>query len=250
VMNRQQVNRFSPVAGTILALTALFFGNASAPLPAQMPATRPSGGIKTLMQEPLGNPSEPKMVLSILNVPPGVTIPSHSHAGAVFAYILQGDIENQVEPDPPMVYHLGGFFHEHPMQVHRLLRNLSETEPARILVFQNTGTDASGALIEKPLANVADQEVTVMTLVAAPGTASIGAAHQHPGPVFAYILQGEIENQVDPDPPKLYHAGDVFYEPPLHAHRLFRNLSKTDPAELLIFELSEKGQPLVMGVEK
>jgi quercetin dioxygenase-like cupin family protein len=88
-----------------------------------------------------------------------------------------------------------------------------------------------------------------MTLVAAPGAASTGA-HQHPRPVFAYVLRGEIESQVDPDPSKVYRAGDVFYEPPMHVHRLFRNPSKTEPADILIFQVGEKGQPRTMGVEK
>ncbi len=236
--NPQQVN-----AQRLLAL-ALF---AQVGARAQV---KSADGIKTLMQEPLGYPSEPKMVLSILNVAPGVTIPSHSHAGAVFAYVLRGDIENQVErPTLPMVYHAGDFFRERPMQVHRLLRNLSETEPAKILIFQNTAKDAPGALREEPLASTTHQEVSVITLEMPPGAASAGA-HQHPGPVFAYILKGEIENQVDPDPPKVYRAGDVFYEPPLHAHRFTRNLSKTEPAELLIFQVGEKGQPRVMSVEE
>jgi quercetin dioxygenase-like cupin family protein len=196
------------------------------------------------------------MSLFILNLSPGLTVPTHSHTGAVFAYVLQGDIENQVEPEQPKVYHPGGLFHERPMQVHRLLRNLSQTEPAKILIFQNTGTLPASVkpLIQEPLANITDQQVSVISLVAAPAAADSGAAppgaHQHPGPVFAYVLKGEVESQIDPDPPKIYRAGDAFYEPPMHAHRLFRNLSKTEPAELIIFEVNKKGQPLVMGVNE
>jgi quercetin dioxygenase-like cupin family protein len=206
---------------------------------------------KTLMKGPLGDTSEPKMSLFVLNVAAGLTAPSHTHAGAVFAYILEGDIENQVEPDPLKVYHSGGFFQERPMQVHRVLRNLSKTEPAKILIFQNTGTLPATVkpLRQESLANLAHQEVNVIALEMVPGS-SVTGAHQHPGPVFAYVLKGEIESQVDPDPPKVFRTGEVFYEPPMHAHRLVRNLGKTEPAELLIFEVSEAGQPLVMGVEQ
>lgn len=207
-------------------------------------------GPKILMQEPLGDISDPKMSLFILDVSGGMTFPSHSHKGAVFAYILQGDIENQLDPDPPKVYHPGDFFHERPMQVHRLLRNLSQTEPAKILIFQNTGTlpPSIKPLLQEALENTANQQVSAILLVAPPGAPSASMAHQHPGPVFAYIVKGEIENQIDPDPPKVYRAGDVFYEPPMHAHRLFRNLSKTEPAEVVVFEVTEKGRPLVLPV--
>lgn len=39
-------------------------------------------------------------------------------------------------------------------------------------------------------------------------------------------------------------------EPPLHPHRLFRNLSETEPDELLIFQVGEKGQPRAVRVEQ
>jgi quercetin dioxygenase-like cupin family protein len=166
----------------------------------------------------------------------------------VFAYVLQGDIENEVEPDPPKIYHAGDSFRERPMQVHHLLRNLNQTDPAKILIFQNAGTLPSSVkpLLQERLTKITDQQVSMITLVTPPG-ASVPAAHQHPGPVFAYVLRGEIESQVDPDPPKVYRAGDVFHEPPMHAHRVFRNLSTTEAAELVIFQVSEIGQPLAMS---
>lgn len=233
------------ISGLWLAMSLL------AQTPAASPGSSPGQGPKILMQEPLGDLSDPKMSLFILNVSPGMTFPSHSHTGAVFAYVLEGDIENQLDPDPPKIYHPGDYFHERPMQVHRLLRNLSRTEPAKILIFQNTGTLPASIkpLLQEPLENTANQQVSAILLVAPPGSAP-SSPHQHPGPVFAYIAKGEIENEVDPNPPKIYHTGDVFYEPAMHAHRLFRNLSKTEVAEVVVFEVTEKGRPLVMPVAK
>jgi hypothetical protein len=73
-------------------------------------------------------------------------------------------------------------------------------------------------LIQEPLANIANQQVSVITLVAAPGPRRKSTARAMS---FTSLL--------------------------CHAHRLFRNLNKTEPAELLIFEASEKGQPLAMS---
>jgi quercetin dioxygenase-like cupin family protein len=232
----------------ILVLGVFSLGSASALLLAQTPGV----ASKTLMAEPLGDTADPKVTVLSLPIPGGLTAGAHTHKGPVFAYILQGDIENQVDPDPPKVYHPGDFFFEPTMHVHRLLRNLSSTERAKLLVFEvgDTGkaNPAIKTLLEEP-AEVANREGRLITVSVAPGAALPGA-HKHPGPVFAYIRKGEIENQVDPDPPKAYRAGDVFYEPPMHAHRVFRNLSQTEPAEVLIFQVGEKGQPLAMGVEK
>lgn len=234
----------------LLALAGFFFGCSSVGLLAQTPATQAGMSSKVLMREPLGETSELKMSLFILTLPAGATVPTHTHRGAVFAYVLEGDIENQIEPDPPQIFHPAGFFHERPMQVHRIFRNLSKTEPAKVLIFQNTGAlpPSVKPILQEPLATVTDQEVSAISLVAEPGAVA-PSAHQHPGPVFAYLLKGEVESQVDPDLPKLYRAGDVLYEPPMHAHRLFRNVSKTDSAELLVFEVSGKGQPLAMGIQ-
>jgi quercetin dioxygenase-like cupin family protein len=219
-------------------LTALF----SALLQAQTP--QPSISIATLVTAPLGDTAEPKMALLILNLAPNVSIPSHSHRGVVFAYVLHGDIENQIEPAEPQIYHPGDFFQENANQIHRFMRNLSKTEQAKILIFQNAGN--SSPLLQEPLVELSNQEVSMFKLVAAPGAAS-ASAHKHTGPVFGYVVKGEIETQVDPAPPTHYRAGEVFYEPPMHAHRLFRNVSQTDSAEVVLFGVSEKGKPLSIG---
>lgn len=102
-------------------------------------------------------------------------------------------------------------------------------------------------LMQEPLAEMANPEVRVITLTVAPrGTSS---PHEHTGPVFAYLLEGEIENQVDPNPPQRYKAGEFFYEPPMHVHRVLRNLSGTKAAKLLIFEVGEKGKDFTIGAK-
>jgi len=232
---RHEVNR------TLTVLVAAFcgFGGCATPLHAQ-----------TLMKAPLGDTNEPAMSLLILNMAGGRTVPSHSHQGVVFAYVLEGDIENQLEPDPPKIYRAGDFFHERPQQIHRVFRNTSKTEPAKILVFQNTATLPPGVkpLLQEPLGNLIGQEVIAIKITTAPGASA--SVHQHPGPVFGYLLKGEVESQVDPDPSKVYRAGDVFYEPPMHTHRLYRNLSKAEPAELLVFSVLKTGEPFATRVNQ
>ena len=206
------------------------------------------------MQEPLGDTTEPKMSLFVTTLPAGYTAPTHQHPGVVFIYVLEGEIESQVEPNPPKVYHAGDFFHERSGQVHRVFRNLSETAPAKFLNFANNAPQNNGAettrtvfarlLLQEPLPDLANQEVSMVKITSAPG--AVTGAHQHPGPIFAYLLKGQVESQIDPGEPKVYRAGDVFYEPPLHTHRLYRNLSATEPAELLVFHVHEKGKSLAI----
>ena len=85
----------------------------------------------------------------------------------------------------------------------------------------------------------------MVLLTVAPGGTS--HPHRHTGPVFAYVLEGSIQNQVDPEPLKTYHAGDIFYEPTMHVHRALNNLSKTKPAKILVFEIGEKGKEFTVA---
>lgn len=100
-------------------------------------------------------------------------------------------------------------------------------------------------LMTEPLAEMQDPEVTMLTLTLAPG--SISQPHKHIGPVFAYILEGSIENQVDPEPTRRYNAGDFFYEPPMHVHRQMKNMSATKQAKILVVQVGEKGKPFTIS---
>ena len=95
-------------------------------------------------------------------------------------------------------------------------------------------------LISEPLAEMQNPEVTMLTLTLAPGSNS--HPHRHTGPVFAYILEGSIENLVDPGPAKTYQRGDFFYEPPMHVHRQMKNLSATETAKVLVVSVGERGK--------
>jgi quercetin dioxygenase-like cupin family protein len=237
-------------SAVILGLVALFWASSGMLMRGQTPAA-PAVAAKTLIMEPVDDMVAPKLSVIMLSIPTGFTAGPHTHPGPVFAYILQGDIENQVEPDPVKTYHPGDFFYEPMMHVHRMLHNLSATEPAKVLVFQvgDTGKAAPAVktLMQETVPEMTAREARMITLALAPG--AVSGPHKHPGPVIAYILKGEIENQVDPDQPKIYRAGDLFYEPPMHVHRLVRNRGTTEPAELLIFQLGEKGQPSVIGAK-
>ncbi len=104
------------------------------------------------------------------------------------------------------------------------------------------GGDSIGVkrLFEQVVPAIGGKEVRMVLLTVPP--AGTSRPHRHTGPVFAYVLEGSIQNQVDPEPLKTYHAGDIFYEPTLHVHRALNNLSKTKPASILVFEIGEKGK--------
>lgn len=100
-------------------------------------------------------------------------------------------------------------------------------------------------LFAQTVPDIQDKEVRMVLLTVPPGGTS--HPHRHTGPVFAYVLEGTIQNQVDPEALKTYHAGDIFYEPTMHVHRALNNLSKTKPAKILVFEIGEKGKEFTVA---
>jgi quercetin dioxygenase-like cupin family protein len=98
-----------------------------------------------------------------------------------------------------------------------------------------------------------DTRATTYEVTIEPGKGSM--PHRHPGPVFAYILEGEYEWAVKDQPVKRLKAGDTFYEPALCLHRISRNPGKAatrllvvmlhprDAEELVIPERSNDAHP-------
>jgi quercetin dioxygenase-like cupin family protein len=74
--------------------------------------------------------------------------------------------------------------------------------------------------------------------------AASGSKHRHPGPTFVYVLEGAVEIELEGAPAKVYRAGETFYEDPRQLHISTTNISKTEPARILVYHLSHKGEPL------
>lgn len=206
---------------------------------AASPAT--SGTVwEPLLRVPLPIDALPKLTVQRLRVRPApeagpnAGIPSHQHAAPVLGYLLQGQIENEVEPDPVRAYGPDGFFYEPAMHVHRSLRNLSKTGTAEILVFMggDPGKNAK-PLVEVPLATTTDQELTLLRVTLGAG-ASV-AARPHTGPALVYVLAGEIQ---DTGAKESHTTGDLFVEPAHGGAWRYINTSASDAARILVFAAS------------
>jgi quercetin dioxygenase-like cupin family protein len=69
-----------------------------------------------------------------VNYPPGGSSrPRHAKSAFIYAYVVSGTIESQVEGEPAHTYRAGGSLFETPGAHHVLGRNVSATEPAKLL---------------------------------------------------------------------------------------------------------------------
>src|ERR1700704_4884458 len=85
----------------------------------------------------------------------------------------------------------------------------------------------------QPIPNIPGKSLIAVVVDYAPAGASPSHTHAKSAFIFAYVLSGEIESQVNDGPRRVFHAGESFYETPGSLHAVSRNASKTEPAELL-----------------
>lgn len=102
----------------------------------------------------------------------------------------------------------------------------------------------SGSAIAKVFEQMLPQgdfrKVNVITVNYAAGGAS--PKHRHDVAVFAYVLEGMVESQLQGEELKTFKQGDMWYEPPGTIHVVSRNASKSKPARLLVFLVQEEGK--------
>lgn len=104
------------------------------------------------------------------------------------------------------------------------------------------GKEQRTLLQHKTLPDLAGKLGIMATVQYAPGQASL--PHEHPGSVFAYVLDGEVVSQLEGGAAITYKAGDSWYEAPHAGHLVSKNASSTKPATLLVFLLTSEGEPL------
>lgn len=86
---------------------------------------------------------------------------------------------------------------------------------------------------EHAIPNIPGRSLTAVVVDYAPGGASPPHLHAKSAFIYAYVVSGAVESQVNDGPKRIYHAGESFFEEPGSVHRVSRNASTTQPAKLL-----------------
>ena len=109
------------------------------------------------------------------------------------------------------------------------------------------GPETVTPLFKRALPNVPGKALIAVEVCFPPGAAS--PAHTHPKSafVYAYVLSGEILSAVGDEQPRLYRAGESWYEDPGARHTVTRNAGKDKPARLLaVFVTDRDDRELVL----
>jgi len=86
---------------------------------------------------------------------------------------------------------------------------------------------------EQAITNIPGKSLVAVVVDYAPGAASTSHTHAKSAFIFAYVVSGGIESQVNDGPKRVYRAGESWHETPGSHHRVSRNASSTKPAKLL-----------------
>lgn len=86
---------------------------------------------------------------------------------------------------------------------------------------------------EHAIPNIPGKSLVAVEVDYAPGAQSPSHVHAQSAFIYAYVVSGAIESQVDDGPKQVLKAGESWYENPGARHTVSRNASKTAPAKLL-----------------
>jgi len=117
-------------AGVLSITSLLVFGGS---LRADDGNSRPKSG--TLMTRDLPGAPGKEAIMVTVEYPPGGASPVHRHDASVFVYVLEGSVVMQVDGKPAETLSAGQTFYEAPDDIHRVSKNASATQPAKLLVF-------------------------------------------------------------------------------------------------------------------
>jgi quercetin dioxygenase-like cupin family protein len=132
------------VAGGVLAMATLVAipacGSAHKPAATPSPtattaAQPPAESLTPLLEQALPNVQGKTFTSAIVDFPPSARAVPHRHGDAfVYAYVLEGNVNSQLDDGPARTYRTGENWVEQPGAHHVMTENASQTEPAKLLV--------------------------------------------------------------------------------------------------------------------
>ena len=122
-------------------------------IPLAVKADKPSNRItrQILAKEALSNIPNHNLTAVTVQLEPGVTVPSHSHSGFVFVFVLEGTILSQLNNNEIVEYKTGESWVEPPNTIHSLTKNPSQTTKAKFLAISVAKEDAKLTIMEKSI---------------------------------------------------------------------------------------------------
>src|SRR5690606_17548352 len=82
--------------------------------------------------------------------------------------------------------------------------------------------------LEQAIPNIPGKSLIAVEVDYPPGGASVPHVHAKSAVIYAYVVSGAIESQVNDGAKRVYRAGESWFEPPGSSHPVSRNASQTE----------------------
>lgn len=100
-------------------------------------------------------------------------------------------------------------------------------------------------LLKQSLDGLEGMEANVALIEVSPGHET--ERHTHPGHVFLFVLEGEVELDLEGHDPIRVKAGEAAYELP-NVPMVGRNISSSEGARLVLFQVGKANQEMTVPV--
>jgi len=104
-------------------------------LAVQFATAAPPPDVKEIMSKPFPDIPDKEGLMLTVTYPPGGADEIHRHNAHAFVYVLEGSVVMQLRGGEPVTLKAGETFYEGPNDVHIVGRNVSDTKPAKFVVF-------------------------------------------------------------------------------------------------------------------
>jgi quercetin dioxygenase-like cupin family protein len=101
-------------------------------------------------------------------------------------------------------------------------------------------------VLQDDLVVIEGKEVNILAVEFPPGW--VGEKHYHTGDVFVYVQEGNFIVDVEGEGRRNFGAGEVYHEA-VNKVMQARNISTTTPTKVLLFQVGNKGEPLMYMAE-
>lgn len=107
-------------------------------------------------------------------------------------------------------------------------------------------TAKQNKILQDNLAVIEGKEVNIIAVEFPPGW--VGERHYHTGDVFVYVQEGEFIVDVEGEGRKSFGPGEVYHEA-VNKVMQARNGSHSSHTKVLLFQVGNKGEPLMILAE-
>jgi quercetin dioxygenase-like cupin family protein len=245
----------------------------------------------TVLQEvrPPFIPESAEVKIVVADLPPGSAgFPPHRHSGPSFYYMLEGELQFELEGEPSRVIRAGEAFWEPGGDVthytnannrddircrfvvtlvsrsNSATRELvpsrtsleiapSESDPGKNSATSKNydGWENALTVLQEAWPPFIPEGVYAVTVVVEHPPGSAGSPpHRHSGPAFGYVLEGEMLFELEGEPPRVIRAGEAFWEPGGDAIH-YSNANNRDDmrCRYTVTMLAAPGQPMLTPVD-